>query len=384
MGVEQLGYSRKLTNRLRSIFDASQLVSVGGTFDGSKIKSRQLMDHIPPSPIREAGILEAAEFNVALPRTATDLLFANRQLERDGYIMGLGGIDYPNLPKLAVDMTQRKKTDDVVIRIVHGATTEMPLRALSSLLPALVLMEQLQKDCIQPPQLQMISAHHISGELNRLDLSAANVQAERFANLGYAYTKTFFPSLAGFVIFLQDVSPSEAAGLGEELIRIAVIANEQISPDTINALNGKGNSHDISTTNKILYAGAHLLIHDTTFPGNLRPIIPDIPLSNDPTTIISIGGKQEEFFYRFRHQIKNFLGETYQKATLQYFTKHHVPPYYMAQGGDVSLDQVLRKGLQSLSGVATTARYDLEYLERMSYRRGDFEDFIEIQRRTFI
>ncbi len=384
MGVEQLGYSRKLTNRLKSIFDASQLVSVGGIFNGSKIKSRQLMDDMPPSPINGAAILEAAEFNVALPRIAADLLFANGQLERDGYMMGLGGIDYPNLPKLAVDMAQRKRADNIVIRIVHGATTEMPLRALSSLLPALVLMEQLQRDGIQPPQLQMISAHHISGELNGLDLSAANRQAERFANLAYTYTKVFFPSLVGFVIFLQDVPLNEIANFRDELIRIAGIAKEQISPDTINVLNGKGNNNDISTAAKMLYAGAHLLMHDTTFPGSLRSIIPDIPLSSNLTTIISIGGKQQEFFYRFRHEIKHVLGDDYQKTTLQYFTRHHVPPYYMAQGGDVSLDHVLRKGLRSSLDIATTARYDLEYLDRMSYCRGDFEEFIEIQRKTFI
>lgn len=383
--IEQTEYSGKLLKRLRSVSDRSQLIAVEGLFHGSRIKSRHLNDRLPPSPVIENPV-EVFTFNAVLPNIMADLLFVrDNSLANEGYVEGIGGIDFGTIPSIALEMAQNRKAENIVIRVVQGATTTMPLRALSYMLPALVLMEQLQKEKIQPPQLQLISAHNISGQLNGTDLSGAYAQAEQLAYVERSYIKTFFPSLVDLVTLLQDTPLNEGSVLCEELIRVAGVIKDKISPDIANDLRTKRNSNGASPMSKLFYAAAHMLIHDTTLPGSLVPIIPDVPLPTNATTIISMGGKQEEFFYKFRHEVKKILGGEYQRTrTLQYFTRHHVPPYYMALGGDVSLDYVLANGLPLPQEMTPSARFDLNYLKEVSNRRGDFAEFIEAQRRKAV
>lgn len=93
----------------------------------------------------------------------------------------------------------------------------------------------------------------------------------------------------------------------------------------------------------------------------------------NPKSIISMGGRQERFFYRLRHEIKPSLPERYGEVlTFQFFTKHQVPPYYMASDGDVSMADGL-----GFSRIGLAAKYDLNYLRNQSVLRGDLEQFLK-------
>src|SRR5206468_3403618 len=110
-----------------------------------------------------------------------------------------------------------------------------------------------------------------------------------------------------------------------------------IPDDLKSVLEGRGNNNG-ANGNHEFYGASHLLIHDTDIPGSLVPILPGQPdLLEEPDVIISMGGHKEEFFYRLRYALKPKLGDHFKRVnTVQYFTRHHVPPYYMARDGDVA------------------------------------------------
>jgi hypothetical protein len=373
----QNGYSKGTKNRIIAMLDASRLILVGGEHEGKMAKSPQLLEYISDNPFVQDSS-EAQELNTRLVTALGDLLLVGNTTT-ETYVEGIGGFDYQAVPTLAAELATKPRDHKIAIRVVQGATTEMPFRALSYIVPPLVLMDKLQKDGFKPPQLQFIAAHHISGGLNGLPEHVTGVQAKQFADVASNYVDMFFPELADSVVFLQDGEIQKDSDLRDELINIARIVYKKVSGNISDALRTKGENNG-SSRMYAFYAAAHLLMHDRDFPGSLRPILADSKDPVSPETIVSIGGKQEDIFYKLRHEVKPFLDHNYNRVqTLQYFTRHVVPPYYMARGGDISLDAVI-KGEKS-TGIAATARYDLDFLENVTYRRGDLDEFIEKQRR---
>ena len=296
---------------------------------------------------------------------------------RESYIYGIGGEDFHNLPQIAVDLATRQETP-VVIRVVYGATSQMPLRGLSYLLPPLIYMENMIQADLQPPQLQVIFANNISARLDRMDTSIATEQSRRFAYIGRSYINEFFPDMAGRIVFLEDTSLDKGSELRSRLLEVTATLKKTGSGDIVEDLARKAASNGASHT-YAFYGAAHVLIHDMDIPGALMSVLPDQPDTvANPDFIISIGGKQEEIFYKIRQAVKPHLGPEYRRIrTLQYFTRHHVPPYYMARGGDIALDDVISdaSGI-SLNGIAAAARHDLEYLHNFSFFRGDLSEFL--------
>lgn len=365
----------KLGNRCKNAFDNSQLVIVGGAFDGLKAKSPLFMPSFKDSSLPPMDIYQRAGFNLALPKTYEAMLLVGGSVLADSYIEEIGGNDAKQLPGIGVDLISQGNGTGIVLRQVFGATPEMPLRALSSLPPPLIYMENMRKQGIEQPQLQMVFANHISATLNHMDMDQVQEQSRKFVNIAQGYVDEFFPDLVDAVVFLEDTPLEKDSVLRRRLIEVVRVLDGTLSDATKSELMAKA----MNRSNRVnpYYGAAHLLLHDASLPESLVPVLDDQAAAVDPKTIISIGGHQEKLFYRIRHELKPHLGEDFNTVnTLQYFTKHRVPPYYMAQGGDVPLSAVLNGDDLYGIDVSATAAYDLRYLHKVSQDRGDFGEFL--------
>lgn len=371
--------SPRSLSRCKTVFNRSQLNIIGGENDGKKLKAHHLQEYLVRAAVPDLEEGDIPAFNSVLPRVFESLLLVG---DSENYIAGVGGQDYHNIPQLGLSMAG--ETDaKAAIRIVYGATEEMPLRGLSYLLPGLIYMDALKKAGVNPPQLQAIFATNISSQLNHRDTKKASYQAGLFASVAKDYVAAFFPKLTDSVVFLKDSPLEKGSVYRNELIRNAAILGETVTDEVDQALALKAISNG-SERARIFYAAAHPIFHDMNSDGILTPIKTDQPPAVSPNTIISVGGYQEQDFYKVRNLLKPHLGSTYNTAaTIQLFTKHRVPPYNMAQGGDISLQDTI---IGSLNGntIAATAAYDLSFLQHASNMRGNLDEFLRSQRKKII
>ncbi|RJQ38375.1 hypothetical protein C4559_01110 [Candidatus Microgenomates bacterium] len=375
--VRESSYSKGLLGKIRNSLDHGRLEIVGGGSDGQIAKARHFMDYLPGlSSSSDVKPHELAGLTLDLAR-AMDLtsLVKDNCVSDERYVQQIGGEDLHNLPAIAMDLVPLVNSErQTVIRVVYGATEEMPFRSLSYVLPALLYMEGFAEAKLKVPQLQVVFANNTSTTLNNLDPEKTEEQSLKFANFAKDYVKEFFPASFGNVVFLEDTPIGEGSMLGEELFSLAKTLKEKMPESILEELSKKGINNDFETS--ILYGAAHLLIHDIDLPGALIPVFSDQPETYLAENIISMGGFQEQFFYRLRHGIKPFADEKFRQAkTLQFFTRHRVPPYYMARTGDLSLDDVL-KGEADFKTLSPATLFDINYMRNVSAYRGDFGHFL--------
>ncbi len=363
------GYSNRVRSRFVDAFNKTRLVFTGNNGDDSTVgltgqdffrAGLQGTDFLAGRSPMEVGF-----FNGALPKvTETLLLATDPPIHKSSYIREVGQKDFGNFFPVAIALSL---DDEVAIRVVHGATTEMPLRSLTSMIPALVIMESLAKAGVKVPQLQMISAHHISADLNDIDFNAARKEAEKFAISGRRFLQDLFPQVEGNVTFLEDRPISETGDVLGELVEsldsnIPTDVKEQLMQKGL--ANGGGSNH-------MHYASAHVLVHDLRIPDLMRPLNSDQPRPVDYSHLINIGNVQERFFYNLRKALMNAgIGDYPTVTGIQYITRHSTPPYYMDLKGDVRLDREI--DLDDLSqnlGIGPLAMRDYEYLRDASNRR---------------
>ena len=361
-------YGKGVIGRVRTTLDNNILPLVGGEFDGKVAKFQHFAPGLPPYPFEPHSIeLEAARLNVRLPKVLDAVLFSgNRMLRDSAYVEALGGEDFRDITKIAMKTALLGSQDPkTVLRVVYGGTKEMPLRALSYLLPPLVYMKHLQDRGVVTPQLQVIFADNISSNANlSIPLQDAIQESTRFAQVATDYISGFFPKLVSSVVMLRDTGVKPGSPLEEEFAEIVPIADQVVSNEMRQDLLKKGNGNG---ENSIYYGAAHLLAHDIFIPGAFVSILDEQPDAIEPEAIISFGGRQERLFYRLRHEIKPHLPERYRQAlTAQFFTRHQVPPYYMASDGDLSLAEYLNSGSIS-SSIGTSTLYDLDYLRKVGF-----------------
>lgn len=345
---------------------------VGGEFDGKVVKFNQFASHLPVYPYRPQSIeVEAARLNVRFPKILEALLISGkRSLRDDAYIEAIGGEDFGNITRIALASALEEDSDNqLAIRVVYGGTNKMPLRSLSGLLPALVYMDSLQEAGVAIPQLQMIFADHISASANpHIELEQAKQESTGFSDLARDYVSSFFSELTPHVLMLRDIPIAEGTVFKTELDEISQIA-EQVIP---NSIRERLNSKDNGSGSGVYYGAAHILVHDISLPHAFVPILENQPAIIDPKAIISIGGRQEKFFYRLRHGIKPYLSSRYKDAlTFQFFTRHQVPPYYMAADGDISIYDGINE-----TPIGMAAKYDVDYLDKVTSLRGDLYQFL--------
>ncbi len=345
---------------------------VRGEFDGMVVKFSQFAPTLPPYPFAPKSLdIEAARLNVRFPKVLESMLFTSKTLKDIAYIEAMGGEDFGDIAKIAMRTAILGSQDpQTVIRIVYGGTTQIPLRSLTGFIPALIYMERFKNAGLVVPQLQMISADNLSSSANKhIPLESAERESEKFASIANKYAKTFFPDVANNILFLRDTPISSGSIFEQELAEVSSITNNVVSNETRQVLSNKDNGNGSG----IYYGSAHLLVHDIALPKTFMPILEDQPNMVVPKTIISIGGRQEKFFYRLRHEVKPHLPDRYRQVlTFQFFSRHQVPPYYMASDGDLTFSDSLDALI-----VGSASRYDLDYLFRTSSKRGDLMEFLE-------
>lgn len=364
--TEAKGYGSKMLGRLKHAYDKSSLALSEGPMDGQRLSYDAVHSFLPrvPYSVSESPVELAAYNKIVTEMTA-------KMVAPGLYIDGIGGMDFKNLPTIVGNEAKRRiegQESGMALRVVYGATKETPLRALSYIIPALCYMENMQRGGLSLPQLQIIFPYHISARLNRMAIGIAREEAEKLAIVARDYVDEFFPQLAEKVIFMDDGGASFLAE--KELEFIAGLSSDKATREDVGILALKGEVHGGIDT-YLLYAAAHVLIHDTAGDGILRPMFGAQSGPIDHRVIVSFGGKSERIFYRLRHAVKPHLGQEYnQIPTLQFFTRHSNAPYYMAKEGDLSLFGGLSDPGSRLKPISTAAAFDLEYLEESVNGRG--------------
>lgn len=286
------------------------------------------------------------------------------------YISGLGSYDANNVIEVGNRIVQGK--GGVVYRIVFGASEEVPLRALSYVIPSLELMSRLKDNGFDVPQLQVIFANHISGGLNGLDLGKVRSESFNLASCISRMARNHYSGVFDSIVFLEDQNPREAEFLSQALYNCSSCVKETILSADREILAGKGSGE---TDLNYLYAGAHLLVHDFDIP-MFSPVFASQELQKPAEVLISFGGIQEKLFYKIRHEVRTGLSARRLVPTLQYFTRHHVPPYYMARGGDISLNAASGEILGGKT-IAKAAESDLSLLVQKFGGYPELFEFLE-------
>lgn len=230
--------------------------------------------------------------------------------------------------------------ESVAVRTVFGATENMPVRAVSYLLPALHLLESLRRSgkFSTLPQIQYISMGDSGSRINNLDSEKVFQQAILLAGVGMQYVQRFYPELVDSVTFaydntfLNNLEVSEYRAVLQGLTD--AVGKHSLYPSVAEALDKKGREAVLE------YALLHPLVHDMRY--TVEPFVPmlgGLSLRDQPDLVINVGGQTEKLFYRARRM---YLDIAKQEGvdmptvpSVQLFTTNRMPPYMsIAEDGD--------------------------------------------------
>lgn len=341
----------------------------------------------------KAGIIQRVReehneaFVAKLPRVMERMLLVDsggKQLNDAAYtdLVGRESLQENFLP-IAAALTRTDRPSQAVIRVVHGASTEVPYRGISYPVPALVLAEQLISEGVDT-QLQMIYANHISGSLNDRDLAEVRAEGRLLARAQRSFAQRFFPEkVAEAMVFLEDRPLAEVPHIEAEMRRLAIVMAEVLPEGLKEQLKEKDSKHG-GNGKQMDYAGAHLLVHNAPSGDLFRPMFEDQALAYDPQIIFNYGGGSEGDYYHARTIAVPLAGEDYQTRNLQFFSRHRFPGYF-TNGGDISLRAVLETGEVPIfdrknANFSRGAGADINYLIKVAEARGngldDLKDYL--------
>ncbi|CAN5374257.1 hypothetical protein BH09PAT4_BH09PAT4_06080 [soil metagenome] len=203
---------------------------------------------------------------------------------------------------------------------VFGASSEMPLRALSYVMSALNIRDNIFPEA----QLQVITPINAAEVINGIDTETARLEANKLeiCSMGLASYLTGTPRMA--FMYAQDVPSNDFTKEVEKVVE---------SDEGLQKLFARKKQQKQSYAS---YIAAHLLIHDApaslvdTSTGPGQEEIQGAP------RIISIGAQSERPFYAARMACKRagVLPPHAVDATAQLFTRHVLPPYIACRQGE--------------------------------------------------
>jgi len=218
-----------------------------------------------------------------------------------------------------------------VLRLVMGATARMPYRALSYIDTLLRIARVIPVD-----QVQIVHAVNLGNKINDIDLATSIAQFDKISVHSMANRQ------------LVDLDVVHATDTPLDTDQFVPLAEEALGRDgeLAEKLQSKGTKHG---GDSVRYLAAHYAFQDTDLlelssPNQIRP-----------DRIISVGGSQERTFYRGRMGMQALRGPDVETA--QIFTRHLIPPYYTARGGEPEIDD----GVGDLSDIDPAARRDIEH-----------------------
>lgn len=268
-----------------------------------------------------------------------------KQLQADpaAYVESVGKHDKRDIAHIA----SRPTPEGTVLRLFFGATTEMPLRGLSYVAAAQAIGRHVVHE-----QLQVIFVHGLGAAINGIDATVARRQAMQVRDVMRRQLEQQ-PGSDSSVLFAEDTIPDTIRTIQPDIHDII-----QADPAMLQKLSAKGSKHG---GDYVQYAAAHVVHQETAL---MQPVglTAQEPAAVQPQRIISIGCQQEHLFYDLRMRARQDLTDLDFLPTAQIFTKHVQPPYYMARGGEQSLDDALVHGVNLSLMRDLSAGRDVDHL----------------------
>ena len=301
---------------------------------------RDVLDTLPPC----ADAQETGEVNRVRPRVLDAVIGA--EARRSGYLQGLPRQGVASLLRTVGEAVRAP----LVLRIVYGASTTVPLRALSYVLPAVRMASRLTAAGHRAPHLQIVLAGSLGGWVNSLSGTAVAAETDLLARCLGRLLSYLTPGRYGVYGTVPSTDVMVALG---DLVRTLSPARRA---DVVARLAGKGGATADEQT--LLYAAAHVLVHD-------RAAVPLTLLQGSPVPdnarVIDIGSLQERHFHDVRHLFTPGSAGAAGPGALV-LSRHSVPPYTMARDGDIGLRDFLDGTNPPGRPVAPAVRHDLRLL----------------------
>jgi len=375
-----LNEAYKTSSLPQDFFDLSEGKMVSVTPSVDQYIDAQSPIYVPKTTPREA----AEQYTQEIVKTVSGLLLVggtkeqNAKARKNANVKSFGGDDLSRIIPVAAELAKPTDERSDVIRVVLGATDKMPLRGVTYITAALAYAENLQRMGIEPPQVQVVFPHNISARFNHMDRKLVDNQARTLIDVAQRYQAEYFPEI-GNIVYLQDKNLEKNGDYRKDLIEARRILYKDAPPKLREQLERKGEKKDFRINS--FYAAAHVPMHDLADQDVVEPyndINQNTLMIPKPNVIISMGSQSEGLFYATRQFILNQRKGNHTAKTLQVYTRNDSPPYYMARGGDVALDDVVAgKNLREIP-VAQNASQDLKYLYTVSSERGkNFGDFLQ-------
>ncbi|MFC8675884.1 hypothetical protein ACFUEN_24815 [Streptomyces griseorubiginosus] len=338
-GVPPLG--KKQTNLLTAVLRG---VPVLGPCKEPRLLTdtdvRSLLDTLPPC----ADAQETGEVNRLRPRLLNALV--GPEARRSGYVQGLPRHGVAPLLRAAGEAVRAP----LVLRIVYGASTTIPLRALSYVLPAVRMASRLTETGLRAPHLQIVLAGSLGCRVNGLPGAAVAEETTLLARCLDLLLSSLVPGRFGLYDTLP--APGVVTALDDLVRSLTPVRRSRV----LERLGGKGGATADEQT--LRYAAAHVLVHDrAAVPLTLRQGTA-VPAD---ATVIDVGGLQERHFHAVRHLFAAGA-ERGPGLGAMVLSRHSVPPYTMARGGDVGLREFVDGGSPQGRPLASAVRHDLRLL----------------------
>lgn len=300
-----------------------------------------------PVPALAPSAEETAELNRTRPRVLHAVV--GPEARRTGYVHGLPCHGVPPLLRAAAAAARAP----LVLRVVYGASTEVPLRALSYVLPAVRMAARLTGSGHPGCHVQVVLAGPLSGRLNAL---CEERVAEQTELLGHCLQRLLcFLGPVDHSVYRTAAPPRVLEALTELVAALPAEGRARI----LCRLDGKGGARHEEQT--LRYAAAHVLVHDRAHDRTRVPLVlrHGTPAPADPA-VIDVGSLQERHFHEVRRWFAASTGADDPGALV--LTRHSVPPYTMARGGDLALRDFLDGRDHEEEPLAAAARHDLRQL----------------------
>ncbi|MGW1563973.1 hypothetical protein ACWCQ1_47090 [Streptomyces sp. NPDC002144] len=302
------------------------------------------------------------ELNRARPRLLNAIIGA--EARHTGYISGL--------PRHGVEPLLRTVSETVrgplVLRVVYGASTHIPLRALSYVLPAVRMAARLTAAGQRTPYLKIVLAGPLGSRVNALPGPVTAAETKLLARCLDRLLTALAPGCYG----LYRTRPSaDTLGALDDLVHT-------LTPDrraaVLDRLGGKGGATADEQT--LQYAAAHVLLHDRTnaIPLDLEYGTP----APQHAPVIDIGSLQERHFHHARRLFATSAANDTSPTALV-LTRHSVPPYTMARDGDLGLRPFLDGTNPQGGPLAPAARHDLRLLQT-EFPSAELHDLLTVRR----
>lgn len=271
-----------------------------------------------------------------------------------------------NISQICSELSNNPNTlNKSVIRTVFGGTENMPFRALLYLLPALNMCEELLENT-NVNDIPNIEYYFMNGAgviTNAIDPERASKATGEFIEIAKKYIEEYHPKLKNKVDFYVDMTFSSNIINTSEYQEMHKILERKLGLETnlrtnLLEMGERRNKSD----NSVKYATLHSFVHDGYVNPNIAKMTNFFGANEqrEYDTIISIGAKPEEKFYKARKLLaKEATNITYftPKNTVQYIANINVPPYSPLSTGELYLRDVLKTPYLIMEAIKSKGEY---------------------------